>query len=95
MAWIADKDIIRFEAANPAGFERSRHALRRIDAEAFGVIMNVLRFYREADTDEDRILQNAAKRILYIQGSWTPENETGLSAALQNAPLIPKKRGKL
>jgi DNA primase large subunit len=94
MPWIQDKNILAFEVSNPSAFRRSREALKRIDKEAFDTILNVLRFYREADNEEDRHLQNAAKRILYITGSWIPENEVNLSTALRTAPILVKQGRK-
>ena len=97
MAWIEDQLILKTEAADPKAFLMVRLALQHAFSGpqgemALGAILTTLRFHREAANDEERILQNGAKRILYLLGSWTPGNESTLNRAYRNAPVLTKEK---
>jgi len=77
---VNDPLIIEVEKKHKQEFERISRAMvetfktpsGRVALEA---IMTTLRMFREAATDEDRILQNAGKRILYMMGASRREED--------------------
>lgn len=86
MITVQDELIARLELTNKKELARIRSAM----LETFGtpngrialqVILTILRMFREASNEEERILQNAARRILYLLG--TGKEEDWIEALLQ------------
>ena len=55
---------------------------------ALHYLLETLRFYHEALSDEDRYLQNAAKRILHDLGIWRDGQGSEIMVALGTIPPL-------
>lgn len=87
-----DEMIASWEHNYGPEFRKVRSAMQGVFGTPDGrlalqAVMTALKMFREAVTEEDKILQNAGKRILYIMGSGTEKDtvEAWLNIAAKTA----------
>lgn len=79
MITVNDELINRMETSHKAERQRISSAMLETFSTPHGratlqAIMTTLKMFREATTEEERHLQNAGKRILYLMGAGTEDD---------------------
>ncbi len=91
--YVPNDDLLAaWEVQHPAEFAAVRRSMQAVfgtvdGRQALQLVMTILRMFREAIGEEDRILQNAGKRILYVMGSGTEKDlvDSWLNVAAKTA----------
>lgn len=84
MSWFPEFDGYTKQELDKIRLEFRSVFSSEIGQRVLASILGVLRFYSTAETEEERVLQNAAKKILYLSGAWDEGKEIKILNSLLN-----------